>query len=47
MQDARETTYMCQESFRIIHEGARAGLYFVEVLPTGKKRKPRLGGRSR
>lgn len=44
MQDARETTYMCQESFRIIHEGARAGLYFVEVLPTGEEKETPLGG---
>ena len=44
MQDARETTYMCQESFRIIHEGTRAGLYFVEVLPTGEEKETQLGG---
>lgn len=44
MQGTRETTYMCEEYFRIIHEGTRAGLYFVEVLPTGEEKETQLGG---
>ena len=44
MQDSRETIYQGQEFFRIIHEGARAGLYRVEVLPTGEEKETQLGG---
>ena len=42
MHDTHETTYRCQEFFRIIHEGTRAGLYFVEVLPTGEEKETLL-----
>lgn len=44
MCDTHETIYPGQEFFRIIHAGERAGLYRVEVLPTGEEAETRLGG---
>ena len=43
MCDANETIYQGQEFFRIIHSGFRAGLYRVEILPTGEEAETRLG----
>ena len=44
MCDTHETIYLGQEFFRISHAGERAGLYRVEVLPTGEEAETRLGG---
>ena len=44
MCDTHETIYPGQEFFRISHAGERAGLYRVEVLPTGEEAETRLGG---
>ena len=43
METMNDTIYPGQEFFRIIHEGERAGLYRVEVLPTGKEEVTLLG----
>ena len=43
MRDTHETIYPGQEFFRIIHAGRRAGLYRVEILPTGTEAETRLG----
>lgn len=37
MKTMSDTIYQGQEFFRIIHEGERAGLYRVEVLPAGER----------
>lgn len=43
METMNDTIYPGQEFFRIVHEGERAGLYRVEVLPTGKEEATLLG----
>ena len=43
METMSDTIYQGQEFFRIIHEGERAGLYRVEMLPTGKEEATLLG----
>ena len=43
METMNDTIYQGQEFFRIVHEGERAGLYRVEVLPTGKEEATLLG----